>query len=192
MSLGSDRTLARARRLMKQRVSSDHLPPPRQPKRQVWRALVFQKVQGTSFPCGGGQVAAKQLHQMAMWDSISTQGKDQSCVNGQLSPVENGQPLYDHFKATTVNTTQSGQVQVPHENIGGDTSSSLTADACRSRLQREAASSRAPQKSSTLRGGGQGRREDGHTGRYETKEGEKTTEEKNTKEGQARISSKLG
>ena len=27
MSLGKDRTLARARRLMKQRVSSDHLPP---------------------------------------------------------------------------------------------------------------------------------------------------------------------
>ena len=41
-----------------------------------------------------------------MWDSISTQGRDQSCVNGQLSPVENGQPLCDHFKATTVNTTQ--------------------------------------------------------------------------------------
>ena len=108
-----DWTLARARRLMKQRVSSDHLPH-------------------TSTIRGGT---------LAMWDSINAQGRDQNCVNGQLSPVENGQPLCDHFKVTTVNTTQRSQVQFPHENVGGDTNSSLNADACRSRLMRESAKS---------------------------------------------------
>ena len=44
--------------------------------------------------------------------------------------MENGQPLCDHFKAMTVNTPQRNEVPVPHEDVGGDTSSSLTADAC--------------------------------------------------------------
>ena len=122
---------------MKQRVSSDHLPP-----------TSAAKTTSLARPCvpeSSGYVLSLQRRlqssSLAMWDSISVQGRDQSCVNGQLSPV-NGQPLCDHFKATTVNTTH--QVQVPHENIGGDTSSNLTADACRSRLQREAASSKHP------------------------------------------------
>ena len=117
---------------------------------------------------------------LVMWDSISAQGRDQSCVNGQLSPVENGQPLCDHFKATTVNTTQRGQVQVPNENVGGDTSSNLTADTCRSRLQREAASSSTPEVEHAARWWPRTATPAGTRRKRERKT--KTMEEKNAKE----------
>ena len=90
-------------------------------------------------------------HHQRYTGGVALHQRAEERLDGQLSPVESGQPLRDNFKATTVNPSKRSQVQVPHENIGADTNPSFTADACRSRLKRESA----PQKSSTLHGGGQ-------------------------------------
>ena len=95
-------------------------------------APLSQRVLGMSSPCGGGLLAKRRHQKVAHWrcGNPPARRRDQSSVDGQLSPVENGQPLCDHPKATTVNATTRGAKSVPHEKDGGDTSSSLTADAC--------------------------------------------------------------
>ena len=132
MSLPMDLTLARARRLMTTRFL---------------RPSGFQRVLGTSSPCGGGLLARRHnqrwhtggvaLHAVSMASRAPWK-------TGNLSARRPSTPPRGSKSRSPRHELQAHGRCVPQQT------------------QARIRVFRAPQKSSTLHGGGQGRREDGH------------------------------
>ena len=71
-------------------------------------------------------------------ETIGTNRKDQCGVNGELSTIEEWEPVSDDFQSSTI-VTCDWQVQVPNEQVGGDAGTCLAAHPCSSAFDREAA-----------------------------------------------------
>ena len=77
------------------------------------------------------------IHPRAQWTGLAVppHSRHQGGVNRELSPMEQRQPVRDHFKSPLILCTPRRQVQVTDSDVEGDPATCFPADASRRTLQ---------------------------------------------------------